>query len=208
MEESEFNEPPLRWNVENRRYFEGDAWLPSSSVWVPRRVVPIELVARDPYSEYGRQRLYVDSESFLPLLKVVYDKAGELSKIVISSYGLNLSSDRKHRRAYPYYTIVVSDDASSMLRYHTVKYCQKEEGGIDYSGFDPSRLGPQQSVEEVAPVEGVKEGEASPTEVKQPVAESLHRDVPVVPEETSPDESDAPDEMVPDVPQPGGLAIE
>jgi hypothetical protein len=209
--ENEFNENALRWNIESRRFFEGDAWVPSNTVWVPRKVVVLELIPKDPYSEYGRQKLYIDLESYLPLLKVVYDKAGEFSKLVISTYGSKISKSRKNRMIYPYYTVAVGDAAVSMMRFHSVKYCRKEGAEIDYSGFDPSHLGPGQAPEEVSP-EGANEPEgrdAQRLDQRKPAARTPVEKVPapVAPAMEDPEEPVA-ESSPPSVPAPGGLMIE
>lgn len=131
----------VEWNFESKR-FSGAAWTPSSAIYIPRKVWKVELTPRDPYSLYGREILYVDKEMMLPLYKLVYDRTGNLWKIVIASFGL--VETQGHISPYNAFLIVydVKDDSAALLGATSISYCDQLPKSISLSYFDPSRLGP------------------------------------------------------------------
>ena len=88
------------WNLHTRRFENAAPWLPTAAVYVPRDLWMIELQPRDPFSAYGRQVVYVDRLSHLPVVKLVYARDGTFAKIVVSVFGLAATSD--HRRKLPF----------------------------------------------------------------------------------------------------------
>ncbi len=97
-----------RWNFESRRFEQGAGWIPTAAVFVPRELLRIELNSSDPFSLYGRQVIYFDSEMMVPVYKIVFDRVGNLWKILIAGYGLASSEDGK--QSYPYQGFIVADD--------------------------------------------------------------------------------------------------
>ncbi len=60
--------------------WKGAPWAPANAVWVKRPVYIVEAYAKDPYYNYGRQIFWFDAESFQPLYKIIYDRAGKYWK--------------------------------------------------------------------------------------------------------------------------------
>jgi len=75
------------WNYETRQVARYAPWVPTSAHFVPREVWILELTPRDPYYETGREILIVDKRSMLPVYKIVYDKYGDFSRIVMAAWG-------------------------------------------------------------------------------------------------------------------------
>ncbi len=57
----------------------------SNLVFSPREVVEIEVVSGDPFSLTGKMRVFIDTETMLPVMKIVYDRAGQQERVVIGS---------------------------------------------------------------------------------------------------------------------------
>ena len=129
------------WNFEPGDAAVGAAWLPRSVVYVPRNTWRIELATQDPYSQYGRQVLYVDAATFLPIMNVVYDRAGLQQKVVISAFGEMQAGE--YRAPYLAWSVVFAPDTSRAAIFKVSQYTACRSFGADISAdsFDPRRLG-------------------------------------------------------------------
>jgi len=169
MRETSTRESPraamLKWNVGSRRFPQAASWLPTEVVFVPVELWRVELRSRDPYSLYGRQVLYVDTELMLPVYKFVYDRAGRHWKTVMSVFGMAESEDKER---YPFTSLMVIDDLkagdSFLLDYLNIRYCNEFPEGTSLASLDPSKLGgPPPTVDTAAEEvdgEGKEEDEA------------------------------------------------
>ena len=132
----------MRWNFGSRKYAQGASWLPTDAVFTARKAFKIDLISRDPYSLYGRQTLYVDKESMLPVYKFVYDRAGKFWKSAAIFYGVAQGANGV---SIPYPNQMVINDLKSkrtvMMDYLNVTYCETLPEGFDMSKFDPRNLG-------------------------------------------------------------------
>lgn len=79
------------WNFQALEFPRGAAWLPARVIFVPRKVWKILITPNDPYAAHGRQILYIDQGSFLPVYKEVFERNGALHKIVFSVFGSSQS---------------------------------------------------------------------------------------------------------------------
>jgi hypothetical protein len=131
------------WNYQTLRFDHVAAWVPSSAVFVPRYTWELELTNRDPYALYGRQLVYLDAASYLPVYRVVYDRAGRQWKTIISIFGLGASPDRQEKVPYPSVQIVVDHLAKLVytLDYVTTQYCPQMTEMLKLTQFDPRKLG-------------------------------------------------------------------
>ena len=113
-------------------------------LYAPRDLWRLELVSSDPFSLYGRQVLYVDTESMLPVYKFVYDQAGAFWKSVIGAIGL---AEGRDRIKYPFISEqIISDHKSGktwLLDYSTVRYCSQFPPDMALTMFQPGKLGGQ-----------------------------------------------------------------
>ena len=132
------------WNFENPKFRGGPDWLPIKAVFTPREVYKIELATKDPYSLYGREILYVDSGTMMPVYKIVFDRAGRHWKTIISSFGIASTRDRERRIPYNGFTVVLDAiaDKSYVIDYSKLRYCDSYPQDVKLSQFDPKRLGP------------------------------------------------------------------
>lgn len=136
------NRLAVRWNFESSRYLHGAGWVPSTSVFVPRVLWRIEFSSHDPFSVYGRQVLYVDQELMLPYYKFVYNRAGQLWKTVIGSYGFAGAAGADARSAYPAYTIVLDHlkNETYVIDFSRISVCTEPTPPLTLADFDPKRF--------------------------------------------------------------------
>lgn len=131
------------WNYESKRFPDAPGWLAGGSVQVPRKLWKVDLTSKDPYSIYGRQSLYVDSETFLPAIKIVFDRSGHQMKTVIGIYGFAEADDKTRR--LPFLAYMILEDVKLrdfyLMDYRNVTVCDSFPPGAQLSDFDPSKLG-------------------------------------------------------------------
>lgn len=158
--------------------------LLSSSVFVPRRTWRVELYGKDPYSLYGRQVVYVDHESMLPLYKFVYDRSGHLWKSIIGVYGLAASHDRSIRRVYQSLMYIYDhrDNSVQILRFPRYTTCTTETEMLRSAQFDPHRLWPRDDAKAI-------EGETQ-TQTATPAPASSPKELPTTAPEIELDPDD------------------
>ena len=63
--------------------WQGAQWAPVNWLWVKMPVYVLEMKPKDPYYNYGIQHLWVQTETWGPVYKTIYDKAGEYWKTFI-----------------------------------------------------------------------------------------------------------------------------
>lgn len=154
-----------RWNFQVRRY-SGGAWLPTELMYVPRKAWRIALGQKDPYALPGRQVVYVEKDSNLPWLRVVYDQAGVRWKTIWSAFGLALSPDRLRRFAYPSVTVVYDHKAkeAALIDYAGYTMCEKIDPEPLLSRFAPSSLKESAKAEAEESSSSASEGEGGVVE--------------------------------------------
>ena len=60
--------------------WQGAGWTPLNWLWVKMPVYVLEMKPKDPYYNYGIQHLWVQTETWGPVYKTIYDKAGKYWK--------------------------------------------------------------------------------------------------------------------------------
>jgi len=132
------------WNFENRRFSQAFPWVPTTSVFVPRKLMRLELIPRDPFSLYGRQILYVDSELFIPYYKFVFDRSGYLWKTVIAAFQPATTPKQDKRYLINKYVIVEDRQkkTSNILEYNHQTVCDGLLPSVHPEDFDPQKLLP------------------------------------------------------------------
>lgn len=132
-----------RWNFDANRYAHGGPWVPVSSVLSPAKLWRVEVNSQDPFTAYGRQVLYVEQDSMLPMYKFVYNSSGRLWKSVIGAYGYLSGANAAPRRPYPAYTIVIDHlkGETYILDFSRVLRCADPVPSLDLGDFDPKRFG-------------------------------------------------------------------
>lgn len=106
-----------------------------------REVQVVELSQVDPYSLYGRQLLYIDRDTNLPLAKTVFDRAGRPWKSVITVWGVGVRTGTLSDY-FPAVTLVFDRVASTWLiaQFESVSYCSSYDQESELAKFDPSQL--------------------------------------------------------------------
>jgi hypothetical protein len=135
--------PRVLWNYHSRKYAPGASWLPTAAMYVPRVLQRIALSPKDPYSVYGRQVLYVDAATGLPVYKIVFDTAGAVWKTVIAVYGVD--SNQNRNRSFSLLQQVVLDvkrDQATLLQFDTARACSKVDIAAVLKEFSPAALVP------------------------------------------------------------------
>lgn len=87
------------------------AWRPSGGRFVLRDVWVVGLYPRDPNYLSGKQVVFFDKESFLPLAKLSYDHSGDLSKVVLGFWGF--AEAGKNERVFPVLAGLLSAEPES-----------------------------------------------------------------------------------------------
>ena len=100
------------WNYETRKFPGAFAWMPTTTFFIPRKVWIVELDCKDPYYPFGRQLLFVDQETFLPVYKIVYDQKGNMVKFIMAGWGLASSETGDVRQ--PFLGFLVVAQANNM----------------------------------------------------------------------------------------------
>jgi len=137
-----------KWNGAIHKFGTGGPWVPARSIFVPRKLFRVELTPNDANSLYGRQVLYIDAASMLPVYKLVYDRTGKFWKFLMTGFGL--AADRKDKEntvaasrfVYPSYTVVfdLQNGRTSAIDYLNYQVCKTLPEGVKLSDFDPARL--------------------------------------------------------------------
>ncbi len=132
------------WNFETPKFVNGADWLPIKAVFVPRVVYKLDVTTKDPYSLYGRQTLYVDAVTMLPVYKVVFDRAGRLWKFVITSFGIAQTQDLSRRSLYPGFEIILDilNKREFVMDFAKIRYCDSYPQDIEINQFDPKKIIP------------------------------------------------------------------
>jgi hypothetical protein len=126
--------------------------VPEGLVFVPRKLFRLDIIPKDPYSHYGRQVMYVDQDSQLPIFKVVYDQSGAHWKTVIQVNGLGKTEDLSYKSLVPVYTLVFDrlNKSAALIAYSNTRFCSSfDKLPFNPQDFSPAGLYPSSSEVEV-----------------------------------------------------------
>ncbi|NMC63654.1 MAG: DUF1329 domain-containing protein [SAR324 cluster bacterium] len=116
-------------------------WLPTNSVFVPRMTWRIEVAPKDPYSEAGRQVLYIDKDLLVPAINVVFDRAGKLWRIILSGFSQAKNEEKEISFLSFMSAFDVRTNKATVVNIKGVSYCENLPPNISLADFDPSSLG-------------------------------------------------------------------
>jgi len=105
--------PCLELNYE-RKDAQTAPWFPAGNklVWTKRPVYVVELKARDPYYNYGKQRLWIDAGNpLVTVFKLIYDRADEYWKNVWLVFSAVATDDDRVRILATPYMLSIDDRA-------------------------------------------------------------------------------------------------
>ena len=121
------------WNYDSKQFPQLSPWLPTSVTAVPRKVWLLELVPNDPFYEGGREILFIDQEMMLPVMKITFDRIGELQKTIVGGWGL---AERKDRAVvFPFFAFQFSVEqgeapVTTLTTTSVRKFASKESNGL------------------------------------------------------------------------------
>jgi len=106
-------------------------WFPTEKnklVWAKRPVYVVELKAKDPYYNYGKQRIWVDAENaIVVVMKDIYDRADEYWKCAWMVWSAVRTDDGSVKAILPGYMVAVDErtDHCTMLQGYCKDYIWK-----------------------------------------------------------------------------------
>lgn len=137
---------PVQWNIDTRRFRDASGWVPSNTIFIPRSVWRIEFTSTDIQSKYGRQILYVDSETMLPIYKFAFDRSGSLLRAVIGIMSWLNNPKSEILKKFPFIIhSVISDRAAGSaitLDTNSIEFCRQFTGELTLEKLDPSEMIP------------------------------------------------------------------
>ena len=131
--------PLVQWNFD-KHSVAGAGWLPVSSTYAERNLFRIEASSRDPYSLSGRQVIYIDRDSMMPVYRIVYDRGGDLWKIVISGNAMFKASDSVEPFQAFEVVIDLKSDRAALLSLKSFEYCKVPPETFNLSLLDPAKM--------------------------------------------------------------------
>ncbi len=135
------------WGLKDPK-LEYTSWIASEDSFSLYNALRVELINKDPYSSYGKQILYIHAQSKLPLMKIVYDRKGQLFKVVYSSFAASTKPTAEQGLHYWLRYSVAYDVREKSAAVFTVtngSYCSKVTERTQLKDFDPSLLGVEKS---------------------------------------------------------------
>ena len=147
----------MLWNSQGRQFVGIAGWAPANVVFAPRTMWRLELLSRDPFLAYGRQVLYVDVMSMLPVYKIVYSRTGKLLKTIMTGWGLASTKENSEKLPYPAFTIIYDHQQNQGWRvaYSNVHMCSALSEQLKLSDFDPHHLIESRQPENIADAKDV-----------------------------------------------------
>lgn len=142
-----------RWRIDAANQVTIALPLPESTIFVPRQLWRLELNPQDPFALHGRQVLYIEPASMLPVYKVVFNRAGMLWKLVIGAYSLGATSDFNRKVPLPFFTLIYdfTTQEISIIDYRDTVFCDSLNENTKLSPYDPRHLGPETAGKEATP---------------------------------------------------------
>lgn len=143
------------WNFQTREYPEAAAWSPTGVVYQQSRLIRLEIVQADSYSLAGRQVIYVEPHSMLPVYHFVYDREGDLWKRVVNVYGRFRKERNGEDYSYPSRSLIYDEKSGkvTLIDYLKVTMCDSLPTGVSLKGFTPKAIIPEKPVAAEEPVE-------------------------------------------------------
>ena len=136
--------PNNHWNYSSHRFPDAFPWLPTEAVFVPRQIIRLELVPKDPFSLYGRQILYIDKELMIPYYKFVFNRAGYLWKTVFNVPALYHTKDNARTYVFTDYTLIEDRQkkTANIFEFDNTNFCSAYTESIKLNNFEPQKLIP------------------------------------------------------------------
>ena len=94
------------------------------------KLVKYYLLSNDPHNRYGRQVVYFDAQSKLPVYNFIYDNEDQPYKLIFNQISYPVVTD----------THVFTTDKYTKVHYQSFDFCKKPR--LKYVDFDPSKIFP------------------------------------------------------------------
>jgi hypothetical protein len=146
------------WNFDISAFNAHAPWMPLTVYFIPRRVWILELFPRDPYYSSGKSILVIDSESMLPIYKVVHDRKGEVEKTVLAAWSFAKSADGSKSFPFPGFILSVNRNARQAMTF-TSQRVQTYWGKLDIGGSSLEPLVELPKEKETETTDPEKEGD-------------------------------------------------
>ena len=129
----------VAWNYNENASSKYVSWLPLSVTFEKRELLIIELNPHEPYYEYGKQILFIDTVSGVPVYKISYSKTGQYQKTVIGAW-----RRVSNQKLIPYFVLAVDkfSESASLIEIKNAQFYDKDEQEPDFAFlFRPASSG-------------------------------------------------------------------
>jgi len=129
----------VAWNYNENISSKYVSWLPLSVTFEKRELLIIELNPHEPYYDYGKQILFIDTVSGAPVYKISYSKTGQYQKTVIGAW-----RRVSNQKLIPYFVLAVDkfSESASLIEIKNAQFYDKDEQEPDFAFlFRPASSG-------------------------------------------------------------------
>jgi len=149
------NESPLQWSGEPISECQGtkdaaepaimmatraNGWAIENVIFVLRDVFVVDLFSRDPFALDSKTTLYVDSETLLPVYKIVWGGEGRLRKIVMGVLGAIQGGSQGMPFWRGEFMLGTEENSFSILDLQALNSCNTAGPRCNLKTFDPVAL--------------------------------------------------------------------
>ncbi|MEW6443082.1 MAG: outer membrane lipoprotein-sorting protein [bacterium] len=121
---AETTTPVVKWGFATKEW-KGLSWAPLSVVMVKRPAYLIECTSKDPFYNYGKQRVWIDAEIYNGYYKQILTRSGEQWKALFNIVTMGQSADKKFRTCVMSHGVMVDERAQ-----HATVFDFLNPGGI------------------------------------------------------------------------------
>lgn len=109
-----------------------------------RHLIRIDMFVREPHSDIGREQLWIDAQSGLPVYRASFDRRGRLKKWVIVLFRELVDGNRHFVAPVVEFIFDSSRTTSSFIKYEAGEFCKMDKVGpqqrYSVKYYDPSSL--------------------------------------------------------------------
>ena len=114
----------VSWNYNEDAFRDHVSWLPLSVTFEKRELLVVELKPKGPYFRHGKQILFIDTVSGVPVYKISYSRSGQYMKTVIGAWRRVLNE-----KLMPYFVLAVdkSSEYASLLEIKNAQFYDNDK---------------------------------------------------------------------------------
>lgn len=141
-------------------------WSPLTPVFVLRDVWVVEAFPRDPFYQYGKQVMFIDTQSYLPFYRLVYDRRGIYQRLLMASWAIASDSSTKNQVPVVGFILAIEKSKKSAAIFETNEMCFAlrgklftKTGAFDFEmekakkQADPNQVSDAENKDETSPSE-------------------------------------------------------